>query len=300
LPADRTVTIEARTRSDEPEEPLAAPSPAYGSLAPSPVAPEGGDNLDRRALAEVVELALGAGALLMEHGAESQRVEQTVRELGQSLGCGWGDVLVTQNAIIVTHASGADFRTKLRRVKSGPVDMSLIEALSHLSHRAAEGRLLRAEVQRALSLAARAPRHYGEGLTRVAVAAACAAFCRLFGGTFAACAATFAASFCAMAVRHAALRAAHNPLLSAALSAFVAGSLTGALQRLLPLGERPEAALAASVLLLVPGVPAINAAEDLIKGHVVVGLARAAGALMVVLAATLGLVLAMHLTAARL
>jgi len=44
----------------------------------------------------------------------------------------------------------------------------------------------------------------------------------------------------------------------------------------------------------------INAAEDLIKGHVVVGVARATGAALVVLAATLGLILALHATAARL
>jgi uncharacterized membrane protein YjjP (DUF1212 family) len=254
-------------------------------------------SLDSRALAEVVELALRAGALLMERGAESQRVEQTVRELGESLGCDFGHVLVTHNALIVTHASGRDFRTKVRRVRFAGVDMALIEALSHVSHRAAEGRLLRSEVESALVQAESAPRLYGPRLTAIAVALACAAFCRLFGGTFAAAAAVLCAAYCAVEVRVAAMRAGYNSLLVSALTALVAGTLTGALQQLFPLGPKPEAALAASVLLLVPGVPAINSAEDLIKGHVVVGLARAAGAAMIVLAAALGLVFALRLTA---
>ena len=54
-------------------------------------------------------------------------------------------------------------------------------------------------------------------------------------------------------------------------------------------------ALAASVLLLVPGVPFINAVEDLIKGYTVVGLARGATSALIILAIALGLLIAMQL-----
>jgi len=269
---------------------MSEPAARYSSRPP----------LDRAALADVVDLALWAGSLLMEYGAESQRVEQTVRDLGHSLGCDWGNVLVTQNAIIVTHVSGADFRTKLRRVSAGPVNMGLLEGLSHLTHRATDGHVTRAEARAQLAALSAAPRSYGHWLTACAVGLACAAFCRLFGGTASAACLTWAASALAMRVRQ--LDAAHafNPLLVAVVTAFVASGLVGAFQHLLPPDPKPEAALAASVLLLVPGVPVINAAEDLIKGHVVVGVARATGAALVVLAATLGLILALHATAARL
>jgi len=53
---------------------------------------------------------------------------------------------------------------------------------------------------------------------------------------------------------------------------------------------------AASVLLLVPGVAAINAIEDVLKGYPVVGLARSLGAILTIVAAAVGLVLAMRLT----
>ena len=76
------------------------------------------------------------------------------------------------------------------------------------------------------------------------------------------------------------------------MTALVAASMVGLLH---PRGT-PEAALAASVVLLVPGTAAINAVEDLIKGHVVVGLARATFAGLVLVFSTLGLLLAMRLT----
>ena len=58
-------------------------------------------------------------------------------------------------------------------------------------------------------------------------------------------------------------------------------------------------AISSAVLLLVPGVPLINAAEDLIKGHLLVGLARGLTGLLVSLAIALGLMLALWLTGVR-
>lgn len=46
--------------------------------------------LDRETLTDIVDLALTAGLLLMENGAESERVEETVRIVGTGLGCDWG------------------------------------------------------------------------------------------------------------------------------------------------------------------------------------------------------------------
>jgi uncharacterized membrane protein YjjP (DUF1212 family) len=62
------------------------------------------------------------------------------------------------------------------------------------------------------------------------------------------------------------------------------------------LSNQPETALAAAVLLLVPGVPLINAAQDLIRGHLVTGITRGVTGLLISLAIALGLLLAISLT----
>ncbi len=252
--------------------------------------------LSRHELADVVDLALWAGQLLMENGAESQRVEQSVRAIGQGLGSDWGDVLVSHNAIMVTHVSGVDFRTKLRRIQAMGVDMSLIEAMSHAVHRVQERKLDRHELRKQLANIAASRRHYGRGVTSLFVGLACASFCRLFGGDATAVITTLCAAAAGVLVRYACSDRRLNGFIAATAAALVAGGVVGATHAALGVPAVAEPALAASVLLLVPGVPAINSVEDVLKGHLVVGLARATSGILTILAAAIGLILAMRLT----
>jgi uncharacterized membrane protein YjjP (DUF1212 family) len=64
----------------------------------------------------------------------------------------------------------------------------------------------------------------------------------------------------------------------------------------LDLSDNPQLALAASVLLLIPGVPLINAAEDLIQGHTASGIARGVMGGIITLAIAVGLTLAIMVT----
>ncbi len=58
-------------------------------------------------------------------------------------------------------------------------------------------------------------------------------------------------------------------------------------------------AMAASVLLLVPWIPAINSVADMFKGHINTGLARWAIASLLTLATCIGVVMAMTLWGLR-
>jgi uncharacterized membrane protein YjjP (DUF1212 family) len=251
--------------------------------------------LDRETLTDVVDLALWAGQLLMQNGAESERVEETVHRLGTGLGCDWGDVLVSYNAIIVTHISGGEFRTKIRRVTQGGVNMTVVAAISHLTHRVTEGKFDRFKVRAELERISSTPRHYNRWLTAFTVGLACAAFSRLFGGDWPTFGVTLVAAIGAMIVRQELAQRRFNILLTTLITAFIAGSLVGILN-LLPIGSQPGIALAASALLLVPGAAFINSVEDLIKGHTVVGMARGVTGTLIILAIALGLLLAMRLT----
>ena len=85
-----------------------------------------------------------------------------------------------------------------------------------------------------------------------------------------------------------------NSLLVVIATALVAGSLAALFVRY-GTGEGRQIALAASVILLVPGVPLINAAEDIIQGHILIGLARGVTGALISLCIALGLWLAMRL-----
>jgi uncharacterized membrane protein YjjP (DUF1212 family) len=128
----------------------------------------------------------------------------------------------------------------------------------------------------------------------VMVGLACAAFSQLFGGDAAAFAVTWIASSVAMFVRQQLVLRHFNTLLVAMITAFVAAGLAGVAIKA-GWTQTPRATLAAAVLLLVPGVQLVNAAEDLIKGYTVTGLARGVVGALISFAIALGLLLAVSL-----
>lgn len=245
-------------------------------------------------LRDVIDLSLWAGQMLLQHGAESQRIEETVHRLGTGLGCDWMDILVSPNAIIVTTTSGNEFRTKTRRVVRVGADLWRVTAVNDLSRRVDEGELARFLVRRELQRIDATPPRYHRWLVVFMVGLACAAFSRLFGGDWPVFGITFLAAAVAMAVRQELSKRYFNHFLVTVASAFVAGVLAGS-ATLLDLSPQPEIALVSAVLLLIPGVHLINSAEDLIKGHLVTGITRGAMGFLITLAIALGLLLAMRL-----
>ena len=97
--------------------------------------------LNHETLTDIIDLALWAGQLLLQYGADSRRIEETTHRIGTSLGCNWLDVFVSYNTIIITTSSGSEFRTKVRRVPRIGVDMTIISAVNRLSRRVASEQL---------------------------------------------------------------------------------------------------------------------------------------------------------------
>jgi uncharacterized membrane protein YjjP (DUF1212 family) len=250
--------------------------------------------LDREALRDVIDLALWSGQLLLQHGAESARVEETVHKIGTGLGANWMDILVSPNVIIATTISGEEFRTKVRRVIQLGVNMTIVAEVNDLSRRVVAGQLDRRAVRAELERISRGRPHYSRAVTILAAGFGCAAFSQLFGGDAAAFAITFVAASAAMWLRQTLLRERFNPLLVVIITAFAASALAAALPLLAGAALREEA-LIASVLLLVPGIHLLNAAEDVIAGHLITGIARGFLGVVISLCIALGLLLALRL-----
>ncbi len=245
-------------------------------------------------LRDVIDLSLWAGQMLLQHGASSQRVEETIHHLGTGLGCDWMDILISPNAIIVTTSSGDEFRTKLRRVVRLGVNMWVVTAVTDLSFRVTAGRLNRHQVRQALNRIDQESPQYNRWLIVGFVGLACAAFSRLFGGDWPVFGITFVAAATAMFARQELSHRQFNPNLIVIIVAFIAGLIASS-ATIFQLSPTPNTALVSAVLLLVPGVPLINAADDLLKGHLLMGLARGISGLIISLAIALGLLLAMRL-----
>lgn len=270
--------------AEMPEEPTTGSTPQSGK---QPLAYE--------ELRDVIDLSLWAGQLLLQHGADSHRVEETVHRIGTGLGCDWMDILVSPNVLLVTTTSGREFRTKTRRVVRIGVNLWMVTAVNRLSRRIAGGELDRIQVRTELERIATTPPRYNRWLVVVMVGLACAAFSRLFGGDWSVFGVTFVSATIAMIVRQELTKRFFNPLIIVTICATVAALLASS-ATLFDLSRQPEIAMVSSVLLLVPGIYLINSAEDLIEGHVLIGLARGVMGVLISLAIALGLLIALRVT----
>ncbi|XWX02762.1 threonine/serine exporter family protein [Aggregatilineales bacterium SYSU G02658] len=251
--------------------------------------------LDPEALRDAMSLSIWAGQMLLQHGADSARVEETVHRIGTGLGADWMDILVTSDSIVATTVNNHEFRTKVRRAPTRGINMALIDRVSALSYQAASGKLDRFALRARLREMDYLKPEYNRWWIVLAVGLACAAISRFFGGDLAAFGITFAAAALAMALRQELAHHHLNFILVTASTAFVASGLA-ALGTMTGVSATPSAAISASVLLLVPGVPLINGTKDLINGYPMNGVARGVNALVIVLCIAVGLSAALWIT----
>ncbi|STW09512.1 membrane protein [Klebsiella grimontii] len=137
------------------------------------------------------------------------------------------------------------------------------------------------------------PLRYPRWLLVLMVRPSCACFCKLNNGGWDGALVTFCASTIAMYIRQVLTHRSMHPQINFCLTAFVATTISGLMLRLPAFASTPTIAMAASVLLLVPGFPLINAVADMFKGHINTGLARWAIASLLTLATCIGVVMAM-------
>lgn len=231
-------------------------------------------------LREVLELSLFAGQLMLENGANTFRVEETVQRLGAALGAERMDVYVTPTGLIATATCGSEHRSRVVRSYHSGIDLNRTASVLEVTDAASAGELDRAGVRAALEAIATQPRLYRLPLTVLWVAMACACFALLFGGGVPETTATAIAAGAAHLLRAALGKLQLGRIIATFLVAILASFLGLELAVLLQ-AKTPEVALLAPVLLLVPGVLMVSSVADLFRGDLVSGTARAMSAFMV-------------------
>jgi uncharacterized membrane protein YjjP (DUF1212 family) len=246
-------------------------------------------------LRDVISISLWAGQMLLQHGVDSARVEETVHRLGTGLGCDWMDVIVQPNAIILTTVNNHQFRTKARRIPIMDVNMDVATRITNVVYQVQNKEMDRFDVRRELVEIDQMPRVYNRWLVVVMVGLSCAAFSRLFGANLETFLVTWLAASTGMWLRQQMHRLYFNSFLIVMGTALTA-SLIASLAIQLFVSGMPDIALAASVLLLIPGAPLINALEDIINGHTTTGIARGTVGLIIALSIAVGITLALWIT----
>ena len=233
------------------------------------------------------------GRMLLEYGAETRQIEQTIQRLGVALGADRVELSLAFSSIVLTTLYQGRCVTTTRRVTHHAINMSIVADLVRICIMSEKGLLTIDDVGKRLD--AIKPKPYPKPLLITMVGLSCASFSLIFGASLAVAAITFIASAAAMALRIFMHKQRFSPLVIVPAVAFVA-TLVAFSATYFNVGQHPELAMAASVLLLIPGFPLVNAVSDMVKGYIIMGIARWGTATLITMSAVLGIVAAVSFT----
>jgi uncharacterized membrane protein YjjP (DUF1212 family) len=246
---------------------------------------------ERERLDQVAEAALCATRLLMEAGVRAKIVHDDCAVIARGLGAEHVDLRLGYASLEITITRGTSRITRMAEVGPLGVNYRLSHAIRKLAQRIWRGGMTPAEALSEITRLNRDTGRHALWVVALAVGIACAAFGRLLGMDWAAFLPVAASGAIGQSVRHCLLRRGANVFVVAACVAFLASSLA-------ELGAQwagsttLNVAMIASVLLLVPGVPALDAQYDILDGHPTLGTARAVVVGMILIFIATGVLIA--------
>lgn len=235
---------------------------------------------------KVMELALRAGHILLENGAEIFRVEETMNRICHYYGLRSGNTFVVGNGIIVTAGSEQEsFYAKVQNIAVSGNHLDKIAAVNQLSREIEQGLHTVEGAQKELDRICTLQEN-GKGLQIIASGLSSAAFCYLFGGGLV---------DCVIALFSGLLLYVYVLYISIHLSKIVGNILGGALATvfcrsiyLLGIGEQLNAMITGSMMVLTPGVAFTNAIREMANADYISGTVRMMDALVSFISIALG------------
>ncbi len=231
----------------------------------------------------IIKLAIS----LLEYGAESILIEQSVVRLGKALKIDSVEISMIPSAIVLTTISGSQCVTTTRRAHRKGINMSLVSYVQKIILSVENKNLDEDYIVNALEKAN--PVRYNRWLVVFMVGLACMSFAYLQKGDLSTLIVTFFASSIAFAIKSEIDKRNFLHSLSFAIASFVTTVIASAA---LYFSKTPHIALAASVLFLFPGFPYINSLLDSLKGYLSMGWGRWLFATLMTLSMTIGIILA--------
>lgn len=229
-----------------------------------------------------LEALCTAAQIVLESGAETYRVEETVVRMAKGLGVSDINVVAFPTSIFVE----AQGHACVRRVSRRGTDMHRLVLINDVSRRAASGKMTLEQLERALFVIARA-----RGRKPLVLVAACALACGSFSLSYGGGAGAFAVAFAIGALVQAIQPLFSGMEMGRLFSNFLGGMLSAVLARvasmLFPYAN-VNAAIIGAIMPLLSGLLMTTAVRDTMYGDLLSGIARATEALLLAASTALG------------
>ncbi|ANS73372.1 hypothetical protein AWM70_01215 [Paenibacillus yonginensis] len=224
-----------------------------------------------------IDICLLAGKIMLQSGAETYRVEDTMIRIAHALGLSSSHSYVTPTGIIFQ--AGGPEAAKLIRIAERTTDLDKVAAVNSISRKLVAGEINAEEAAALLRDIDESSHAYSVGLQVTAAAISSGCFAIMFGGS----GYDFLPALISGGLGFAAVILFHRLINVKFFAEFTTSLLIGLVSYFfiyLGLGRELDKIIIGSVMPLVPGLLITNAVRDLMAGHLVSGLSRGAEALL--------------------
>lgn len=236
---------------------------------------------------KLLNTIIQAGTMLVESGAEVNRVEETMVRMCRCFeGVEYADSYVTLTGIMFSLTYEHKTITRICRVHAGEVDLNRIDQINTLSRRTCKEHISVDELARELEKIQTLPR-YSFLETMLFGAVGAAGFAIFFEGTLLEMIMSFFIGILIRCTSCFLSKHTLNSFLNNAISAGVAALFALCIHAWLP-QTNLDIMIISSFMLLVPGLAITNAIRDTIAGDYVSGVARAVDAFLCAVAIAVG------------
>lgn len=235
----------------------------------------------------VLRLATFVGHMMLASGAETYRIEDTVKRICASRGFTHVNVFIAPATIIVSD-DRFDGYTFMKVIKRRVINLNKVDELNDFSRKFVSNTDITVEeaIKELKNLGNNPP--YSPIVVNIATAIGSSSFAVLAGGddavTFFL---TLITAIIANVVYDKVMKESEIPIF-ATLVASIIIALSGVILTELDILQTPKMLIVGSIMPLLPGVPFIKAVRDLISGELMSGLGRAFDAGMVAAAIASG------------
>lgn len=236
---------------------------------------------------------LSVGTTLLASGAHCGRITRNIERIAKT----WGyraDPAISFSGILLTIVPQDRPNEQIQRYQSCPhhgARFDTITEVSLLSWQIVE-KQLPIDAAEAAYQQASSTRPHPRWQVLLGIGLACASLCLLAGGDLRAAMFAFVAAIAGMSVRLLLMDQRFHPMISIIAAAFTTTMLAG-VDRFISQSLHVDAAIATSVLYLIPGIQLVNCTIDLIEGHIQTALARAIFGCFILLSIAVGMSLAL-------
>ncbi|MFS0863092.1 threonine/serine exporter family protein [Fredinandcohnia sp. 179-A 10B2 NHS] len=226
---------------------------------------------------EIIEICLLAGKIMLQSGAETYRVEDTMNRIAASFGINESHSYVTPTGIMFSINSVE--QTNLIRISNRSTDLEKVTIVNSISRSISAGDVTIQEAKRQLQELEKADHSYPVWLQIIAAALASGCFTIMFLGGWV----DFLPSCVAGGVGYIGFIYIHRYVQLKFFAEFMASFMIGVVAYIFVttgLGKEIDKIIIGSVMPLVPGLLITNAVRDLLAGHLVSGISKGAEAFL--------------------